>query len=201
MHEPALEEGRSCGRGHPPAVEPIAGYQPDLVVAPEDTGGLFDNLKRLSIPALLAPAAKTLDDSYAQIDELGRATGHQPAAADLVKKMRGKVSDLLAQVPKRTRPLTYYHELDNTLYSVTSDTFIGQMYKLAGLRNIADATADKAGGYPQLSAEFVVQSNPDLIFLADTKCCKQTEATVAARPGWGGLRAVKEGHVVLLDDD
>jgi len=184
-----------------PNVEAIAGFRPDLVVASNDTGGLLDNLRRLSIPALLEPAAKKLDDSYAQISQLGTATGHRPAAAALVKRMRQRVSDLLAQVPKRKAPLTYYHELDNTLFSVTSDTFIGQVYKLAGLRDIADATANKAGGYPQLSAEFVVQSNPDLIFLADTKCCAQTAAAVAARPGWGDLRAVKDGHVVLLDDD
>src|SRR5436305_4990129 len=184
-----------------PSVQSIAGYQPDLVVAAEDTGGLFDNLKRLSIPALLEPAAKVLDDSYAQIQQLGRATGHQPAAADLITKMKAQVSDLIAQVPKRSQPLTYYHELDNTLFTVTSDTFIGEIYKLAGLKNIADATQDKAGGYPQLSAEFVLQSKPDFIFLADTKCCGQTPATVAARPGWGDLPAGKGGHVVPVDDD
>ena len=184
-----------------PNIEAIAGYQPDLVVTAEDSGGLLDNLKRLSIPTLVEPAAKTLSDSYAQIDQLGRATGHQPAAATVVKNMRAKVSDLLSQVPKRSAPLTYYHELDNTLYTVTSDTFIGQVYKLAGLKDIADATADKAGGYPQLSAEFVLQAKPDLIFLADTKCCAQTAATVTARAGWADLPAVKDKEVVPLDDD
>ena len=184
-----------------PNVEAIAAYQPDLVVAADDNGGLFDNLKRLSIPALRAPAARTFDDSYAQIQQLGQATGHQPGASDVVKKMRDDVSSLVAQVPKRTKPVTYYHELDNTLFSVTSDTFVGEIYKLAGLQNIADATQDKAGGYPQLSAEFVLQAKPDFIFLADTKCCGQTPATVAARPGWGDLPAVKGGHVVPVDDD
>jgi iron complex transport system substrate-binding protein len=184
-----------------PNVEAIAAYQPDLVVAADNNGGLFDNLKRLSIPAILAPAARVFDDSYAQIEQLGRATGHQAAAADVAKKMRDRISSLVAQVPKRTHPVTYYHELDNTLYTVTSDTFVGEVYKLAGLQNIADATQDKAGGYPQLSAEFVLQAKPDFIFLADTKCCAQTPATVAARPGWGDLQAVKNGHVVPLDDD
>jgi iron complex transport system substrate-binding protein len=184
-----------------PNVEAIAAYQPDLVVAAEDSGGLFDNLKRLSIPALLAPAARTFDDSYAQFQQLGRATGHQPGAADAVKKMRDEISSLVAQVPKRTQPVTYYHELDNTLYSVTSDTFVGEIYKLAGLHNIADATQDKAGGYPQLSGEFVLQSKPDFIFLADTKCCGQSAATVSARPGYSTIAAVKNGRVVALDDD
>ena len=174
-----------------PNVEAIASYKPDLVVAADDTGGLFDNLKRLSIPALLEPAAKSLDDSYSQTQGLGQATGHQSGAADVVKQMRDKVASLVAEVPKRTQSPTYYDEIDNTFFSVTSDTFIGQLFKLAGLHDIADAAQDKAGGYPQLSAEFILQAKPDFIFLSDTKCCGQSPATVAARPGWGDLPAVK----------
>jgi iron complex transport system substrate-binding protein len=184
-----------------PNIEAIAGYQPDLVVTAEDTGGIVDNLKRLSVPVLLEPAAKTFDDTYTQLDQLGRATGHAAAATSTAQRIRDKVSDLKSQVPKRSTPLSYYHELDNTEFTVTSDTFIGEVYKVAGLRDIADATADKAGGYPQLSAEFILQAKPDLVFLADTKCCGQTPATVAARPGWADLPAVKNGHVVPLDDD
>lgn len=184
-----------------PNVEAIAKYKPDLVVFSNDVGNLSDNLRRLSIDALLHPAAATLDDTYAQISELGTKTDHAEEAADLVKKMRGDVAALVAQVPKRQRPLTFFHELDNTLYTVTSETFIGQMYKLAGLDNIADATKDKAGGYPQLSAEFVIKAKPDLVFLADVKCCKQSAETVAQRPGWRDVPAVKNGQVIALDDD
>ena len=89
-----------------------------------------------------------------------------------------------------------YHELDQTYYSATSHTF-GQTR--LGVRDIAD----KASGttdYPQLSAEYIVASNPDLIVLADTVCCGQTAAKVAARPGWGGIKAVKNHGVVLIDD-
>jgi iron complex transport system substrate-binding protein len=84
---------------------------------------------------------------------------------------------------------------------VTSKTFIGSLYALFGLKNIADE-ADKQGtGYPQLSAEYLLQSDPDLVFLADTKCCGQTAGTVAQRPGWPNLKAVKNGAVIELDDD
>jgi iron complex transport system substrate-binding protein len=83
---------------------------------------------------------------------------------------------------------------------VTSNTFIGSLYELFGLRNIADATEGDTD-YPQLSAEFIVSQDPDLIFLADTKCCGASAETVAARPGWDVLSAVKAGHVVELDDD
>jgi iron complex transport system substrate-binding protein len=84
---------------------------------------------------------------------------------------------------------------------VTSDTFIGRIYGIFGLRNIADGAKGAGSGYPQLSAEHIIESDPDLIFLADTKCCGMTSAKVAARPGWGGLSAVTAGHVYELDDD
>lgn len=68
--------------------------------------------------------------------------------------------------------------------------------------NIADEAADEAaGGYPQLTAEFIVDASPELIVLADTKCCEQTAETVAKRPGWKQVAAVANGSVVEMDDD
>jgi iron complex transport system substrate-binding protein len=72
---------------------------------------------------------------------------------------------------------------------------------MVGLENIADAADDTGGGYPQLSAEYIVEANPDLIFLADTKCCGQSLRTVSNRPGWDRITAVRTGNVIRLDDD
>ena len=98
-------------------------------------------------------------------------------------------------------PLSLYHELDDTYFSVTSDTFIGQVYNLVGLRNIADEAEGAGGGYPQLNAEFIISTNPDLIFLADAQCCGQTADVVSARPGWDAITAVGNGDIVELDED
>jgi iron complex transport system substrate-binding protein len=182
-----------------PNVEAIAGYKPDLVVYSDDPGGLAAGLAKLNIKALKQPAATTLDDTYAQLDQLGRATGHPAEATRLAATMRGEIQKLAAAKPDR--PLTYYHELDKNLYSATSKTFIGQLYGELGLKNIADAADKDASGYPQLSAEYVIKADPDLIFLADTKCCGQSAKTVAARDGWDRLTAVRTGGVVALDDD
>jgi cobalamin transport system substrate-binding protein len=183
-----------------PNLEAIAGYKPDLVVYSDDPGDLAAGLGKLGIPALAQPAAKGLDDTYAQLDQLGRATGHLAEADRLTESMRAEIQKITA-ASRPERPLTYYHELDKNLYTATSSTFIGQLYKQLGMENIADA-ADKEGtGYPQLSAEYVVKADPDLIFLADTKCCGQSARTVAARDGWDQLTAVKSGGVVELDDD
>lgn len=187
--------------GFQPNIEAIAGYAPDLVVAAEDTGSLVHGMQALSIPILLEPAATTLDDSYAQIKQLGTATGHASSADALVAQMRSQVAQFVSSLARPSHRLRVYHELDNTYYSVTSATFIGQVYKIFGLINIADSATAAAPDYPQLSAEFIVSSDPDLIVLADTRCCDQNLDTVAARPGWGVISAVKTRQVVGVDDD
>jgi iron complex transport system substrate-binding protein len=97
--------------------------------------------------------------------------------------------------------LSVYHELTPDLFSATSKTFVGQVYTALGLRNIADAVPDTFGtGYPQLSAEYVVSSSPDVIVLADSICCGQKPSIVAARPGWDRISAVRTGSIVRIDD-
>ena len=183
-----------------PNAEAIAGYKPDLVIASGDTGKLTENLAKVHIPVLVLPAANTLQDAYDQMALLGKATGHTPEATKLVTDTQSRIKSIVDGTAKPAKPLTFYYELDQTFYSVTSKTFIGQVLAQFGMTNIADK-APEAGGYPQLSAESVSAANPDLVFLADTKCCGQSAATVAKRPGWSKLKAVQNGNVVALDDD
>ncbi|HEV3462445.1 MAG TPA: ABC transporter substrate-binding protein [Actinomycetota bacterium] len=193
------EAPRTDLSAYQPNIEAIAGHKPDLVVYSDDPGELKAGLDRLGIPVLHQPAATKLDDTYAQLAQLGQATGRVDEAAQLAASMRAEISKTAAARPER--PLTYYHELDKNLYTATSKTFIGQLYGQLGLRNIADAADEDGTGYPQLSAEYVIKADPDLIFLADTKCCGQSAKTVAARDGWDQLTAVRTGGVVELDDD
>jgi len=185
--------------GFTPNVEAIASYNPDLVVVSND-GGIVSSLEKLGVAVLLEPAADNVAQAYDEIRQLGGATGHGPAATKLVRSMQHKLTALIRSVPKRQRHLKVYHELDPTYYSATSATFIGRIYRLFGFRNIADAADSTHSGYPQLSAEYIVASNPDIVVLADSICCSQSAASVAARPGWSGLSAIRGHRVVAIDD-
>ena len=186
--------------GFTPNVEAIAGYKPDLVVLSNDIGGLVASLQKLGITVLLEPAADNLAQAYDEIRQLGSATGHAPQAKKVVTGMERSLTKLLRSVPKVQRHQSVYHELDPTYYSATSSTFIGRLYKLFGFRNIADAADTTHSGYPQLSAEYIVSASPDIVVLADSVCCGQTAATVAARPGWSGIAAVKRHRVIAVND-
>jgi iron complex transport system substrate-binding protein len=189
--------------GFKPNAEAIAAKNPDLVVLSDDLNKIVDQLAKLKIPTFVTPAAKSLDDTWTEIGQLGRLTGHQNEASALTARMKADIDKIVRSVPARGTPLSYYYELDPTFYSVTSKTFIGSIFARFGLTNVADAAdPDGAkGGYPQLSQETLVKANPDMIFLADSKCCKQSAATVKARIGWSDITAVKTGQIVPLDDD
>jgi cobalamin transport system substrate-binding protein len=186
--------------GYEPNVEAIAGYDPDLVVASGDPGDLVDGLEKLNVDVLIQEAPKNLDGAYGEIEELGRLTGHEEQARAVVSRMRSQISALVQQA-SAGNGLTVFHELGPDYYSAKSDTFIGSIYEKLGAENIADGAGKKAPDYPQLSAEYIVKSDPDLIVLSDTKCCGQTLEKVAARPGWKKIDAVRDGDVVEADDD
>lgn len=187
--------------GFEPNIEAIAGYQPDLVVYAAETAGLGPSLDALGITALQLDAAKGLADVYEQIEQLGLATGRMQAAQALVAQIKAELRSRRSWHGSTRRRVRFCYELDDTFYSVTSKTFIGQLFRLLELERIADAAGRGSGGYPQLSAEYIIRADPDLIFLADTKCCGQSPKTVAARPGWDQIRAVRDGGVIPLDDD
>jgi iron complex transport system substrate-binding protein len=189
--------------GLSPNVEAIVADKPDLVVEYADTGNLTKRLAAFGIPVLELPAPAQLSGVYSEFSQLGAATGHAARASSENAMLRTQIAAIAAAAPHPAKPVTYYYELDQTYYSVTSSTFIGHLLALLGMKSIADTAkgAAAAGGYPQLSSEYILRANPGYILLADTVCCHQSAAAVAKRPGWASLSAVRGGHVVALNDD
>lgn len=186
-----------------PNIESMVALKPDLVVLADGGDSLETRLEALSIPVLVMAAATKIDDVYSEMSELAEATGHVDEADKVEAGIRTQLHSIVSSVKQQATPRTYYYELSPDYYSLTSSTFVGQLLKLIGMQSIADSAtgAAKAGGYPQLSSEFIVKANPDFIFLADTICCQQNAAKVGQRPGWGQITAVRDHDVVDLNDD
>jgi iron complex transport system substrate-binding protein len=187
--------------GFRPNVEAIAGYDPDLVVLANDRDGVVDALGNLGIPTLLLSSPAHLDGVYDQIELLGTATGHAEQATTVATNLRDDLERIAATASDPDEPVPYYYELSDTYHSVTSDTFIGEILGLAGLASIADEADPAAGGFPQLTAEYVLDADPELIFLAHAGGDTPTPDEVAARPGWDQLQAVQDDRVIVLEPD
>ena len=191
--------------GLTPNIEAIARYNPGLVIASQNTGGLVSGMTKLGVPVLIEPAVSTLDAAYAQIEQVGQATGHAAQAASVTSSMKQRIAADVSKAGTAHKGVTYYWELSaNPYYSATSSTFIGQIVGLFGLKNIADAASRPAdGGYPELSQEYIVTAKPQIIFLADNQPADggQSPAVVVKRPGWSGIPAVRNHEVIGLNDD
>ena len=186
-----------------PNVEAIAALKPDLVVLSVDAMKSMvvkEALEKLKISVLMEKAPETLAQAYQEIEVLGAVTDRSAEAKKVTFKMAALIKSIINRT-KKTVKITFFHELDNTLYSVTSDTFIGRVYKDFGLVNIADKAAGADSyGYPQLSAEYLLKTDPDVIFLADAEY-GESAATVKARAGWSGITAVAKRNVFALPND
>ena len=186
-----------------PNVEALLNYKPDLIILNADATKALEvkaALEKLKIKVFLESAPKTLREAYLEITALGRATGKISGAQSVVSDMKKKISTAI-KAGRTSKKISFFHELDNTLYTATSDTFIGKVYKDFNLINIADpaATADSAG-YPQMQSEYVIKANPKIVFLADAQYGESLE-TLTKRPGWNGIAAVKNKNVVALPED
>ena len=183
-----------------PSAEAILGFEPTHVLISYDPG-IVDQLTAADpdIVVWTGDAATSIDGVYEQITELGELTDRAAQAEELIASMKTRIADATDGVTAPAGTSIFY-ELDDTLYSVTSSTFVGSLMQPFGVTNVADGV-EPGNDYPQLSAEAIIAANPTVIFLADTKCCGQSAATVKARPGWSGIDAVVNGNIVELDDD
>ncbi|MEW5960875.1 MAG: cobalamin-binding protein, partial [Chloroflexota bacterium] len=182
------------------SVETIIAMEPDLILSTQAQAEIIDTLTGTGL-TVIALQPRTLDDIYANIELVGRITGHPDKAAALVTGLRRRaeaVEAAVAAVPQRERLDVFYEVWHDPLMTTGPNTFIGQIITLAGGDNIF---ADVAEDWPQVSSEVVVTRNPAVILGPDSHGDALTGDSIARRPGWAGLEAVQTGRIYLLDGD
>jgi iron complex transport system substrate-binding protein len=132
-----------------------------------------------------------------QILLLGKATGRNDEASALLRELVSRINAVKSKVAGVSQGPRVYHELDPLLFTVTPGDFVGDIYTALKAQNIA---AGAAPALPQLSAEAVIQSNPQVVVLADEPPVITVES-VKERPGWDQIDAVKNGRVHVVDPD
>jgi iron complex transport system substrate-binding protein len=182
------------------SVEAVIALDPDLVILTFDPVDAVPALEAVGIPTLLFATATSLDDAYEQMAILGTATGHDAEATELIASIQAEIASIVDAAGDAGNGVTYYHETDPfSFYTPNSSSFIGQIYRLFGMENIADAAPDEfASGFPQLSPEFIIDTDPKMIFLA---AFGESPETLAARAGWESMTAIAEGNVTVIDAD
>ena len=172
---------------------------PDIVIVAFDFNGIVDGLENLNIEYALLPPAQNLDDVYYQIETIGTIINKENTASSLVLEMKSDIDEIIEN--SATESISVYHEIGYTygIYSINENSFLGEIYNILGVSNIADKTEDPYGsGYPLLEEEQVLNANPDLIVIGHSDFLNKD---ISTRQGWDGLNAVSNENVYFLDEN
>ena len=178
--------------------EELAPLMPDIVIVAFDFNGIVEGLESQEINYVLLPPAKTLEDVYSQIETVGDIINKRSEASAKVRDMKLEINRILDN--SNFVNVSVYHEIGYTygIYSVNNDSLIGEIYNSIGVENIAGQEEDPFGsGYPALSEEVVIESNPDYIVVGHSDYLNKD---LSIRDGWGNLTAVQNSNVYFLDD-
>lgn len=184
-------------------LELILSKKPDLVLAsPLTPPEQIADLEKANLTVYVVPNPKTFDDLYANLETVGKLTGHDTDAATLVTSLKARVKAVTDKVANvSTRPMVYY-ELDATdptaPYTSGPDTFVDLLIRTAGGQNFGSILK---GDWVQVSVEALLTKQPDYIVLGDYTYGGVTPEQVKARAGWDALSAVKNNKVFTFDDN
>ena len=181
-----------------PNLEAIASYKPDLVIIAFEIGNLKVDLNAVGIEVLMLPATPTVEDALKQILEIGDITGNEENAEKLVVKIRSQIKTISLQREGKPK-FSVYHELDENYYSPSTWSFLGNIYDILGFKNIADEADTAKTGYPKLSAEYIMVSNPDIIVTSGLK--NDNQLKFASRAGWNAIKAVQNEAIISVEPD
>ena len=178
--------------------EELAPLNPDMVIIAFDFNGIVEGLESQEINYVLLPPAKNFEDVYSQISIIGEIVNKKGEASSKVRDMKLEINRILDDA--NYEDVSVYHEIGYSygIYSVNSDSLIGEIYNALGVVNIANSEEDPFGsGYPALSEEMVIQSNPDYIVVGHSDYLNKD---LSIREGWGNISAVESSNVYFLDD-
>jgi len=178
--------------------EELVPLNPDIVIIAFDFNGIVEGLKAQEINYVLLPPAKNLDDVYAQISTIGDIVNKKNEASSTIRDMKLEINRIINN--SNFQDVNVYHEIGYSygIYSVNSESLIGEIYNLLGVTNIANSEEDPYGsGYPALTEEMVIESDPDFIVVGHSDYLNKD---LSIRDGWGDISAVQNSRVVFLDD-
>ena len=179
--------------------EELVKLNPDLVVVAFDFNGIVEGLESLEINYTLLPPAKNFEDVYSQIEEIGKLIDKEDESLDLITSMKNDVGEIIENFSQEN--ITVFHEIGFTygIYTVNENSFIGEIYNLLGVENVANLKEDPFGsGYPEFSEEEVINSNPNLIVVGHSDYLNKD---LSIRAGWEEIRAVKNENVYFLNEN
>ncbi|MFD3158212.1 ABC transporter substrate-binding protein [Haloimpatiens sp. FM7330] len=187
---------QSIGGLSNPNIEKITELKPDVVIASTHFDKkVLKKLESLNIKVLVLYGEDNFVGAYETIKKVGLVVNAQNKADKIVSNMKKKISTIEQKVKGKDTPSVYYVISYGKVgdYTATGETFINQLIKMAGGKNIAS----DAKGW-KYSIEKLVEKNPDIVI-----CSKYFNAKKGVKQtnGYKDLSAVKNNKLFEVDNN
>ena len=185
----ADERANVSAEGFGVSVERVVDTEPDLVLVPNaSSASTAENLRAQNLTVYHFDAATSVEDIAEKTETTGRLVGNCEAAAETNAEMNEAVADAESRTADLDRPNALYPLGDG--YVAANNTFIDSIMEVGGVNNVAASEGD---GYPQLSSEVILQTDPELILVTDP------DARILDEEPYASTTAGTEGNYVVMN--
>lgn len=182
-----------------PNLEEVAALHPDLVLVTKELNRLetVTALEQMGIPAY-ATNPNTVEEVVSSTERLADVLGSPAAGTDLAAKLEKRLAELKQRLTRVQPKRVLFVVWSEPLISTGQHTFVADALRRAGAESIVQSRQD----WPQVSLEEVVHLQPDYLVFASShsEAVAQDVDTLAKRPGWKLLEAVKQRKFVVISD-
>ena len=187
----ALDRLPRVGGGIDPNVEAIVALRPDVVLLARSSR-VVERLESLGLK-VVALEPKSHADVQRVMGKVAQVIGVDGAQTQRIwREIDAAVSAAAQSLPPRVKGVRVYFEVNRAPYGAGASSFIGETLTRLGVQNILPANL---GPFPRINPEFVVRASPDLIMVGE-----RNAAGMAQRPGWAGVRAVRENRICVFPE-
>ncbi|WP_422484355.1 helical backbone metal receptor [Gudongella sp. DL1XJH-153] len=176
-------------------LERIIELEPDLVINYGD-GVTEENERLLEAGIQIAGfEPESLQEVYDTIIKVGKITGHEDEAKELVEEMTSQEAELAEKIEGLDKKTVFYEIWHEPLMAAGPGSFVDELINRAGGENVA---ADADGEYPQFDLEQLIERNPQ-VYITANDLPEKTADSIKERPGYSEIDAIKNDRVYLLD--
>ena len=191
----------SVGNYFNPSIETIIAQDPDLVITDGYSEGLIPQLESLGVTCVVIDP-KDMDWILKDIELLGRITGAEGRAREVIKSMRDRILQVTTAAEDAPRVRVFYTFATTNLsnpWTAGPGSFADSLITMASGENIA---ANAQSAWVQFSIEALCHADPEVILVdASHGTAVMSEEELRAHPAWRELTAVKQGRVHIIDGD
>lgn len=183
--------------------EALLKVKPDLILAHESQKGtskkVLDSLEKNGVKVVYVKDAQSLDQTYETFKQIGKVTGREHEANELVDETKHNVEKVIKSVPRHHRSQSVFMEVSSKpeIYTAGKHTFFDDMLAQLDAKN----SFSNIEGWRPVDKESIIKKNPDILISTEGLSKSDYYKVIKKRDGFRQIKAVKNGRIETVNGD